>query len=227
MIRTRIREDQGVDSDFLSEGEGGERFVIKDGYGYNPNTNVTLDGYLSFKNRSTPSSNDGYSHIYSQNNLLYSNSSLGNFCLTPFSSAFAPVLKFGGVTQSTNYNLAYYTTMADIVFLTISMEFVRSSDTGLVTISIPEASKNVANLNQTLLLGGFDVVQEAAVYGSTSVYGTPKYADTTAASEQVLAHISPGVTTLTLRKLGANIDLLAEGLPSRTLTLSVSGFYFK
>lgn len=226
MVRTRIREDQGNDSDFLSEEEGNQRFIFRDGYGFNE-ADLTLDGYVSFKNQSIqPSYNDGYSHLYSQGNLLYATSSLGTSLLTPFSSEFAPILKFGETIQNTIYNISYYTVMGDLVFITISSQFQRSIDSGIVSISIPIATKNIANLNQTLLLGGFEVSKTIAIYG-TPTYGSVVYGDANLRPEQVLAHMSPGMTVATLRKLGSDEDIVSSELPDRILTLYISGFYFR
>ena len=65
MIRTRTRETQVLDSDFLSEEEGAQRFIFRDGYGTN-NTNLILDGYifLSSNVSATPTGSD----IVLQNN---------------------------------------------------------------------------------------------------------------------------------------------------------------
>lgn len=68
MVRTRITQNQVVDSDFVSEAEGAAEFIFRDGYG--TNNNLVLDGYVSLKDVGLPASpvsggltiyyNDGY-----------------------------------------------------------------------------------------------------------------------------------------------------------------------
>lgn len=226
MIRTRIREDQGADTDFLSEQEGSERFVFRDGYGENI-SNLVIDGYLSLKNQiSAPTHDSNYSTAFSMGGLFYTPSASGNVQLSPFSSSFTPTLKIGGNPQTTNYQIGHYTTIADLVFVAISLDFPATVDTGLVTIDLPEYSKNIPNLNQTMLMGGFEVSETVATYGGQT-YGSINYTDATLSSVQILAHIAPNVNYLTLRKLSDNTNVNGEDLPNKTLSLSISGFYFR
>ena len=75
MIRTRINQEQTVDSDFLSEAEGAARFVFRDGYG--TNNNLVLDGYLSINDVGLPAAPESGLSIYYKDGYLSSVDSVG------------------------------------------------------------------------------------------------------------------------------------------------------
>ena len=132
MVRTRIRELQAEDIDFLSEQEGGERFFFKDGYGTN-----SSDLHLA----------DGYS-VYADNIISVAKGS------------FTPVPKIGATTQTCTYAVGKYTKVGNLVTVTASMSFTKSG-TGTFTIEgLPFAAMNITNLTQQLFVGGDGLVPE-------------------------------------------------------------------
>jgi hypothetical protein len=100
MVRTRVSQNQVVDSDFVSEIEGAERFIFRDGYG--TNDNLILDGYISIHDVGLPAAPASGLTIYYDDGYLSSVDSGG--MRTAYSSSGATV----SLPDALSLELQYY-----------------------------------------------------------------------------------------------------------------------
>lgn len=75
-MRTRLRDIQARDEDFLTEEESSQRFIFRDGYGEN-NCNLSLDGYVILEDIEPPNTPVEGTLLYSNQGILYTKNPQG------------------------------------------------------------------------------------------------------------------------------------------------------
>lgn len=229
MIRTRFREGQVIDEDFLSEEEGSQRFIFKDGYGDN-NTNLIIqDGYIQFDNIAEPNTPPADSVIiYPSQDDIYMKDSNGLVQQVGASidNSFVPEIKVGATVITPDVAVGEYTKIGRSVTLAIYVSFTNPGGAFPLTVSIPFVGINTTNLIQSLNVGGLGLGGEvvSSTYGLAQ-YGVTLYGDEGASVlEPLEISISPTSSTCNLRRLGIEEELDASSF-GETLSFNVNGTY--
>lgn len=177
MARTRIREHQTRDEDFLTEQEGEERFILK-----NESTagSIILDGYID------------------ASDLRIDGNSLTE------SGTFAPIVKIGETIQTLDYSLGYYTRVKDIITVTVSVGFTNSINEGTISVEgLPFISKNVENLVQYLTTNPIGFVSYVTFGGAH--YENVRYGSTD--KPLIMAKVYPNSSKMVFGYVGLTGDL--------------------
>lgn len=178
MARTKFRSTQGIDQEFLTEDEGAERFIFRDGYGTNE-TNVVLDGYLNLVDQQTDPSitpTTGNIIVYAKSGEAYTKNPQGTVEKlggVAVATAFTPVIKTGTTTETPVYSVGFAIENGDAVFVSINLSFSKSGTGDLTIEGLPAVAKNTANLVQGLSVVQYNGVIDGAAYGRvTSLQAT-------------------------------------------------------
>jgi hypothetical protein len=271
MVRTKIRENQSWDEDYLSEQEGYETFIRRnitndanivladgyktyyldqDGYEHSLNPLTISSGLNSFVDISHIEFDEGYSFTLQQTDvgkikvgftdLLATHAEVSDYSYwaadaynalqadqTP-QTTYTPIVEFGGVPQVTDFSYGYYVKNGVLVTLVANFYIAaKSSDPGIVTVSLPFISKNLSNFRQHLSVSGVNI----GAYSGPSLYGYPVYGAETYGGatvqdgKPVEAVINPGTGELVFQRLGYTEDgILSTALP-QTIRVNISGNY--
>jgi len=175
MVRTRFRSDQGFDEDFLTEQEGAERFVFKDGYGTN-DANVTLqDGYTltidGYAVRPLTVSVTSGNEVFSVGEIEFNDAygfsivDLGNTAVSgkkvriDFGSAFNPIQIDGQSDLDASGEEP--------------LEIIQG--TGMLLTTNPGSSPKSLTISTTLTSGTFSPVVKLGTTTQTTSYNVSKY----------------------------------------------------
>ena len=238
MIRTRIREDQTLDNDFLSEDEAQERLVFKEGYGTN-STNVVLsdgyfkssayyvDGYDQFKslgaNPATPPGS-GDTRLFTKSNDIFIIDSLGQVKklndqsgASATEGSFTPAVYVGAVSQTATYAIGRYSKFGKATTISLSVQFSKSGTGDLSIQGIPFVANSASNLTQIFVVNMTGVGSSSA-YGSGVLYGSG------GAGNEVVGRLAPNSSTMFFVKNDTTTNLNDAGLGS-SIIVNITGSY--
>lgn len=227
MARTKFRSNQGVDEEFLTEAEGDERFIFREGYGINDanllmDTNFFIesdrfhvDGYSRFTDLisdPTASLPSNSLYLYNKAGSLFSKNSVGTITQlggAPLAVGFTPVIKLGATTLATSHAEGYSAQNGDIVTITLSIAYTASGTGSLTIEGLPVSARNESNLVQGLNVHTYEGITVAATFGRVS---------------SIQATLQPGSSTLTIQKAegSSNIDITDSDVSSGVIRITGS-----